>query len=182
MDNVLALTARTPSPKQVFGVSLAVLYMTAAVFWTLPQGFPGKARVDALISPVFLKFGLWQGWDMFSPNPRSEDIYLSAKVFFGDGTHRVYHLSKMTDHSLLRRYQRERWRKFFNDNFRLDSNQVLWPDGALWVARRSFHQTGEVPIRVELWRHWRPCVLPGEIAPTGEFQHCFYQKELIQED
>lgn len=161
---------------------LAVLYMVTATFWSLPEGFPAKKTVDALVSPLFLRLGLWQGWDMFSPNPRSEDIYISAKAFFSDGTEQVYALSRMTDYSLARRYQRERWRKFFNDNFRLDSHRVLWPDGAVWVARRIFHKTGKMPSRVELWRHWRNCVRPGEPKPAEESKFRFYTREFQQED
>lgn len=161
---------------------LAILYMVTATFWSLPQGFPGKKNVDALSSPWFLRIGLWQGWDMFSPNPRSEDIYLSAKVLFPDGTEQVYTLSRMTDHPLPQRYQRERWRKFFNDNFRLDAHRVLWPEGAEWVARRVIQKTGRIPCRVELWRHWRNCVRPDNPKPTRDLHFRFYSHDFSVED
>jgi len=161
---------------------LVLFYMVAASMWCMPTGFPGKRSVEGLLSPLFLRLGLWQSWDMFSPNPRDQDIYLSARVFFSDGTHVDYSLSKMTDHGLLPRYQKERWRKFFNDNFRLDTYRALWPDGAAWVFRRVLQQTERLPVRIEFWRHWRPCVRPGQARPATFTSYRFYERIFVDED
>ncbi|MEY4631898.1 MAG: hypothetical protein RIQ81_2018 [Pseudomonadota bacterium] len=140
----------------------AIWYLIGAVSWSMPAGFPLKDRIDRFYNREFRRLGLWQGWDMFAPNPRDEDIYVSAKIDFADGTSVTEDLSNMAEMPYGERYAKERWRKFMNDNMRLDSNKAMWNDSAVWIARRASRREGKEATKVELYRHWRKCLTPGE--------------------
>jgi hypothetical protein len=139
----------------------AIFYIVGATSWSMP-GFPGKRTIDRMFSPLFQRLGLWQGWDMFSPNPRGEDTFLSADLEFHDGTRTTEFLSRMSEMPYGARYAKERWRKFMNDGVRLDKNKVIWNDCATWVARQAEVREGKPVRKIQLNRHWRKCLLPGE--------------------
>ena len=141
---------------------LAMTYMIGATSWSMPDGFPLKNVIDARFRPFFQWSGLWQGWDMFAPQPRDEDIFVSAEIWYADGTSETRKLTRMIEMPYLERYRKERWRKFFNDNLRLDSSKVMWEPCAAWIARDAATNTGRVVARVELARHWRKSLLPHE--------------------
>lgn len=162
----------------------ALLYMVGATSWSMPAGFPLKSAIDPLFSPVFRRLGLWQGWDMFAPNPRDEDIYVSANIEYVDGSSITDVLSRMSDMPYGERYAKERWRKFMNDNMRLDSNKEMWNDTASWIARRAASRNGMAVRKVELYRHWRKCALPGEkinvlndTRPFNQFKFHTYETQ-----
>ena len=151
----------TPGPRR-FLVIGALLYMIGATSWSMPAGFPLKTAIDPLFAPVFRRLGLWQGWDMFAPTPRDEDIFLTAEIEFIDGTNTVDVLSRMSEMSYGERYIKERWRKFMNDNLRLDSNKAMWNEAGAWIARRASVRDGKPVRKVDLYRHWRACARPEE--------------------
>jgi hypothetical protein len=141
---------------------LAVVYMIGATSWSMPDGFPLKRVIDQRYRPAFQWLGLWQGWDMFAPQPRDEDIYVSAEIYFADGTKETRALTRMIEMPYLERYSKERWRKFFNDNLRLDANKSMWEPGAAWIAREAAASSGREVDRVELVRSWRKSLLPRD--------------------
>ena len=143
------------------GVS-AALYMLGATMWSMPTGFPLKKSCDAFFEPFFQWSGLWQGWDMFAPIPRDEDIFVSSEIYFKDGTRKTWVMTRMSEFPYLTRYQKERWRKFFNDNLRLDERKGMWDASATWVARDAFAKSGQIVAQVELVRHWRKSLLPNQ--------------------
>ena len=99
---------------------------------------------------------------MFAPNPRDEDVFISTEIYFADGTQKTSIVTKMNNFSYLERYQKERWRKFFNDNLRLDSNKAMWNAASAWFARKASAETGLTVTRIELVRHWRKSLRPNE--------------------
>lgn len=150
-----------PIIRHSLGIAAAV-YMLGALCWSMPEGFPLKPAVESLYRPFFQWAGLWQGWDMFAPNPRDEDVFVSTEIYFADGTKKTSVITRMTEFSYLERYQKERWRKFFNDNLRLDTNKAMWNPAAAWFARKASVEAGLAVTRVELVRHWRKSLLPRE--------------------
>ena len=153
---------------------LALVYFVGALFWSMPDDFPLKGRVDAVFDPAFQWSGLWQGWAMFAPDPREEDIYVTARVEHSNGEVIEINLSRMSEMGLFERYQRERWRKYFNDNLRLDANSFMWPPFAAYLARTYPAPTGFLVSRIELTRHWRVGVKPGE-SERSWTSYRFYQ-------
>jgi len=48
--------------------------------------FPQKAAIDGFVRGPFLLLGLWQAWDMFSPDPRTDDICVELRYTDSNGT------------------------------------------------------------------------------------------------
>lgn len=120
---------------------------------------------------------------MFAPIPRNEDIYVTSNISYDDGTTETWTLSRMSDLGYLRRYQRERWRKFFNDNLRTDSNKQMWEPAAQWIARTKERETGKRVTQVQLVRHWRQSLRPGEsgnvFADKRPFNHFVFHSATL---
>lgn len=132
-------------------------YAVAAFSWTMPVGlFPPKPIIDRLAKGPFLSLGLWQAWDMFSPDPRTDDICVEVRFTDRDGTAARRMLTDMVAMGYLERWRKDRWRKYFNDHLRLDVEQALWQPFAEYAVRQ-FRAEGADPSRVELVRWWRPC-------------------------
>jgi hypothetical protein len=103
-----------------------------------------------------LLLGLWQSWDMFSPDPRTVDICVELRCTNRDGTSDRRMLSDMVAMGYYERWQKDRWRKYFNDHLRLDDRRALWQPFAEYAARR-LREEGHDPAAIELVRWWRPC-------------------------
>ena len=134
---------------------LVAAYALAAFSWTMPAWLcPPKAIVDRVSGPALRFFGLWQSWDMFSPDPRRDDIRVEVRFVSHDGgSHRLM-LTAMNGMSYGERVQKERWRKFFNDHLRLDDESHLWQPFAEFMVR-ALRAEGQDPASIELVRWWR---------------------------
>lgn len=149
--------ARRPSPPLVrhWQTILVAAYALAAFSWTMPVWvFPPKRILDPATAPVMRAFGLWQSWEMFAPDPRREDIRVEVLFANHDGGGHGIMLTAMESMGYGERFQRERWRKFFNDHLRLDDERRLWQPFAAFMVR-SLRQEGQDPAALELVRWWR---------------------------
>ena len=146
-------------------------HVVAITSWALPKTpsaiLNGTAKPTApsewllLINDRYVKYspiqiymlstGLWQSWDMFSPNPASSDIYSDADVTFKDGTVAHYAYPRMYALPILEKYVDERYRKFFEH---ANTDQDLYPFFAQRVARLASKYPTNPPIKVVLSRHW----------------------------
>lgn len=134
---------------------LVAVYALAAFSWTMPTGsFPTKSSIDRVSWPVMRLLGLWQAWDMFSPDPRRDDIRVEVRFVNRDGSSHRLMLTAMNAMGYGERLQKERWRKFFNDHLRLDEERRLWQPFAEFMVR-SLRQEGQDPASIELIRWWR---------------------------
>jgi hypothetical protein len=132
-------------------------YALAAFSWTVPVSlFPPKPTIDRVVEGPFLLLGLWQAWDMFSPDPRTTDICVEMRCTNRDGTSDRRMLTDMVAMGYSERWQKDRWRKYFNDHLRLDDERSLWQPFAEYAARR-LREEGDDPAVIELVRWWRPC-------------------------
>ncbi len=142
---------------------LTLGYPLAALCWTLPAGyFPFKETLDPVIAKPFVFLNLWQAWDMFGPQPLREDLWVEVTIVDRAGQKRQQAVSHMPAMPYLERYQRERWRKFFNEHLRLDAKSFLWAPYVEYV-RREEARRGVTAETIELSRWWRPSVVP--VAP-----------------
>ena len=145
---------------------LVVGYTLAAFSWAMPARlFPPKPYVDALTAKTMLLLGLWQAWDMFAPDPRGEDICVEVAFVDGEGNRDRRMLTDMVAMGYLERWQKERWRKFFNDHLRVDDERQLWQPFVEYAVR-CLQAEGMDPVSAELVRWWRPC----EPAMSPEFR------------
>jgi len=149
---------------------LVLLHVIAITSWALPNAGPAvmnhKAAPrgsewllylnDAYVkkSPVqlyVLSTGVWQSWDMFSPNPADTDIYADAEVTYKDGSTALYPYPRMYVLPVVTKYIKERYRKFFEH---ANTDEYLWPFFAKRVAYLRTQDPNNPPVTVKLHRHW----------------------------
>jgi hypothetical protein len=134
---------------------LVAAYALAAFSWTMPvELFPPKRILDPMSLPFMRACGLWQSWEMFSPDPRRDDIRVEVRFVNRDGTSHRLMLTAMNAMGYGERVQKERWRKYFNDHLRLDDERRLWQPFAEFVVR-ALRNEGQDPASIELVRWWR---------------------------
>ncbi|MCA9805276.1 MAG: hypothetical protein KC777_25075 [Cyanobacteria bacterium HKST-UBA02] len=159
-----------------------VFYMVAVILWVCPW-----SRVQTVLTEPFAKqmffMGCWQGFAVFAPDPRMDNVRIYATVTFDDGTKTVWNFPAMENLGFYERYRREHYRKFCNDC--LISTELLWPDFARFVARR-FDEPEKHPVSVALTRVSAD-ILPiekglGKPDPELKKEYQFYLYRVLPED
>jgi hypothetical protein len=103
--------------------------------------------------------GLFQSWDTFAPMPKASNTRLEGVVIAKDGRIFRYRFPEMQELGLLRRYVKERYRKFA-EMLPVESNSSAWPDVAQRLAR-SYGDAANPPEVVMLIKY------SADIASTG---------------
>ena len=137
-----------------------MFHLLAIICWAIPFANPLAALGRNAVRPYFLWAGLFQSWDMFSPLPKSSNIYVEAIVLYEDGDTRNWAFQRMELLKLEDRYFKERYRKYV-ENLNDDAKAVLWPDAARFIARLNDNR----PVRVKmvfLVRRWSAIVVRGD--------------------
>jgi hypothetical protein len=112
--------------------------------------------------------GLSQRWRIFAPNPRSEALYLEARVVRADGSVSIWRTP--TDGPLIGQYRDYHWRKFVEHAVLRDGDvygdgwPVLWRSIAMYAARQEASH-GARPVRVVLVRRSALETPPGKGPP-----------------
>src|ERR1700690_3730068 len=154
-------TDRNPSPSlqqrlesSRAGRWLISAFLVATVGAIVVANFPAWSvpHPIARVTQAYLNAtGLDQRWSMFAPAPRTEILYLEARVEFADG--RVTVWRPPTSGALLGGYRDAHWRKFVEHAVVRPGNSDGWPQ--LWeplaryVASQETHE-GSPPVSVTL--------------------------------
>jgi hypothetical protein len=126
---------RPPQRLKYFAINVFLLFHIVAIScWALPLNNPLIVSVRNLVRPYFIWSGLFQSWDMFSPEPKRVNSYLEAIVIYKDGSSELWSFPRMELLGSNERYAKERYRKF-EENLQNDQYSGLWPDAARYVAR-----------------------------------------------
>lgn len=174
-------------------VKLFVLWhMFVVIVWTLPKPAPAVANGTLAITPANvashlsdylllandrIKFktpiryymfstGLWQYWDMFSPNPANTDIWWDAIVTYKSGKKVIAVYPRMKTMGVFEKYFKERYRKFLERMNTDATDSWKRPDFAQRMALLSYKDPDDPPIRVQLRRHYR--VMESMYKPVPE--------------
>lgn len=92
-----------------FAISAFLLFHILAIScWALPLNNPLISSFRYLIRPYFIWSGLFQSWDMFSPDPKRVNSYLEAIVIYKDGSSTLWSFPRMELLSPNERYAKER--------------------------------------------------------------------------
>jgi hypothetical protein len=150
IQNLVSRINWTTARRTVISAGL-VTYLFFIGFYCSPHG---KFR-DYMLRPVFFAIeycGLWQDWQMFSPDPDTRNLYLTAVIWFDDKTSVEYKFPRMEQMSLTEKFVRERWRKFGQDNLSNTDLKFMWPPFCRYLAR--LHDSPKRhPVSVELCKH-----------------------------
>jgi len=128
--------------------------------WSVPRPIAKVAQ------PYLNATGLDQRWNMFAPAPRTEILYLEARVEFADGHVTVWR--PPTGDPLLGGYRDAHWRKFVEHAVVRPGNSDAWPQ--LWdplaryVASQETHE-GSRPVSVTLVKRSAFELPPGGRGP-----------------
>ena len=180
-------------------VKLFVLFhLVAITTWALPN--PPSAVDSGKVTPAgtqwipywnkkFIKSfppltvylmttGFWQYWDMFAPDPAQTDTWGDAEVVFQDGTTKHYQYPRMFLLPVHEKHVKERYRKFF-ERAGSDDYNYLWSSFGFRIATQ-FDNPKNPPVRVKLFRHWRPVAHPGQAQKQDYDSYMYYDYVVNQ--
>jgi hypothetical protein len=112
--------------------------IAAYIFSLCLMLLPSWPPRDLLIQPVqpFLgAFGLWQAWNVFSPEIRKENYHLLAFVDFKDGSMSVWEFPRQEEKTGIEQLRAHRFRKWSQDRVKNNTFGLVMPDTARYVAR-----------------------------------------------
>ncbi|MBM4317228.1 MAG: hypothetical protein FJ116_07085 [Deltaproteobacteria bacterium] len=147
----------------------------------LPHDNRLTLKLNAWFQPYMNYVGLWQSWNMFAPEPRSELVRMDAEIQYQSGEVRVWEFPRIERLGLFERVRKERYRKWAYDNVRLDSNSGLWASTADFIALSNWDEQNP-PVKVSLNRHWRLISNP-KLSEPNQFtnnwkQQTFYSRRV----
>lgn len=146
-----------------------VAYAVIIISWGLPGGsLPLQAELNSKTINGLHVLGLWQGWDMFAPNPFSLNARVRARFSTAAGETYDWVFPAPGPKWGLERWRRERFRKWAVDHVRIDNEKHLW-DGALAFAQANLEAETKLKfVRGELHRDWKEIQSPRENFMTME--------------
>jgi hypothetical protein len=160
-NHVDAHTALVTSRGGQVAVALIVLVMGVWIVGPNMPASPARNTFDTVWAPP-INAGFEQNWWVFSPNPRSQSIEVSAIVEYADGTSVTWSVPDFDP--IVGAYRSYRWRKW-QERIRLDANIRLWDSSAEWIAKQH-RRNGELPTAVRLIRSWTD---HGPLTNDGAF-------------
>jgi hypothetical protein len=130
--------------------TVLVVIVAGILIANLPEGAVQR-RLAKVTEPYMNATGLDQRWSMFAPYPRTEILYLEARVVHADGKVTMWH--PPADGALLGAYRDYHWRKFVEHAVIRPGSPDEWPQ--LWepLARYIASQEaddGAPPVSVTL--------------------------------
>ena len=142
-----------------------VVTVGGIVIANLPEG-AAQRDLAKVTEPYMNATGLDQRWSMFAPSPRTEILYLEARIVHADGRVTMWH--PPADGALLGAYRDYHWRKFVEHAVTRPGSPETWPQ--LWepLARYIASQAhdGSPPVSVTLVKR-SAFVLPPDGSVPG---------------
>jgi hypothetical protein len=159
-----------------------VFHVLVITFWCLPIDNSLVSFCKNRVQPYLLWSGLFQSWDMFSPNPKSANTYVEANIIYKDGSRSTWAFPRMDQLSLTERYVKERYRKYA-ENLASEANDALLPDAARYVARLN-STPSHPPRTVILVQKWSRIIprADGPYVSEPWDQHVLYGYGVKPED
>lgn len=159
-----------------------VFHILAITFWCLPIDNALLSLCKQQVRPYLLWSGLFQSWDMFSPNPKSANTYVEATVIYQDKSRATWTFPRMEQLSLTDRCFKERYRKYA-ENLPVETNDALLPDAARHIAR--LNSTPSHPAKTIILIYRWSFIVPrpdGSYVPEPWDQHILYGYGVRPED
>jgi hypothetical protein len=72
-----------------------IFHILAISCWCMPLSSPFIGVCRDALRPYFVWSGLFQSWDMFSPQPKATNSYLEALVLYKDGSTKIWSFPRM---------------------------------------------------------------------------------------
>ncbi len=181
----------------LFFVSLFIIaYFVFVIAWLwleLPTEFrPARPVCKSLIntlSPIASLFGWEQNWTLFSPPVKTFNSYNLVVVTFQNGLLKLIELPRMEKLNIMEKWQNEKFRKLFNDNFPYNKYAFVRPAVSRFLSRANY-QPDNVPTRLAYFMICNPIPPPtlkvqgkaGSRSDTGTSIENYYVYGINPED
>ncbi len=156
-------STRAAQIRQTAISAFIMFHLIAIVCWCAPINTPLVDAFRQLIRPYMMWSGLFQSWDTFAPQPKSDNDYIQGAVITHNGHTNIWTFPRMEQLGILQRYSKERYRKF-SEAARETKNAALWPDVARHLARlyRSPVDPPEIVILIRYFSDITPQPGPSD--------------------
>lgn len=181
--------------------ALLLFHIVCITIWAIPNGKEPQMKGTAkpplfdlgdwirIVDTKYLKplqpiqcylfvTGVWQYWDMFSPNPMQTDTWTDAEIVYRDGSKRYYLYPRMYTLSIAQKYPNERFRKY-NERASVADFSYLWPPFALRIAYLN-DRPNNPPVTVRLYRHALKILAPDQPQPTAYSKDMYFEYAVDQ--
>lgn len=148
--------------KKIFINVSIISYLTLIMLHGLPLEALIFKKAKTHTSSVVMGLGIWQGWNMFAPNPLRFDVDIYARLYYKDGSIAIKNIEESLEENILFTFRRARWTKWAKDNVRQTSHDVLWKPTLKYMVDK-YAQKGNPIFKAELFRKYIEVkVLNGE--------------------
>lgn len=168
-------------------ISAFVLFYVGCLWVWLQPNSVWRDNVLTPVKPLIMFLGLWQNYQVFSPDPRLVNVFLDAEVTYADGTTSIWKYPRMEQFGPVEKMVKERYRKLGLDYLNWDVNKKLWPEFALYVARQDRLAHGGTPVKVKLRRHFARIPAPevglsSAARPEAEKMFVFFEYQVAAQE
>ena len=139
-------------------ISVFILFhLIAITCWALPVDISPMKQVKEIVRPYMIWSGLFQSWDLFAANPKSDNSYVEADVITRNRKKKVWAFPRMVKLGFGERYRKERYRKFAVA-LPQQSNAYLWSGVAQHIAGMYKSQTDppQMVVLIEFQAFMKP--------------------------
>lgn len=110
-----------------------IIHLLLILIWLFPI-YPQVLAVEGLFNRYMVFLGLDQNYWMFAPSVRKTNRHLMALITFHDLSTVIWSCPRMERLGIMEAMQKERYRKFANDNI-VASFKMFLPDFSRYIAR-----------------------------------------------
>ncbi|MBS1994132.1 MAG: hypothetical protein JSS83_26660 [Cyanobacteria bacterium SZAS LIN-3] len=142
-------------------ISAFIIFHCGLNFMYMFNVHPYMNNVVHMFWGYYHYMGLDQDFGVFAPGPRNSNPHMVALITFKDGTTKLWMNPRMERLDHFTRMQKERYRKFFDDNMASAIYASLWPDINAYLARVNNDDPDNPPVSVTLIKY-TALVLPPE--------------------
>lgn len=170
------------SPTKRWLISVFLLFHLFVIFvWAFPIDTRPLLKIQRAIASYMAWSGLTQGWRLFAPDPQSMNSYVTAQITYRDSQKKTWQFPMPQDYGYYRRYFMDRQVGWSYESLGKNSNAVLWPDAARYVARLN-NQPNNPPVTVVLVRHWSTITLPISSQPETWHEYTLFTYSVLPGD
>lgn len=129
--------------KKVINIAI-ISYLALIALHGIPLDSLLFRKLKDKTAPFVVGVGMWQGWNMFAPNPLRSDTYIFARLYFKDGSFITKNVEMDLEDNFLKVFREVRWTKWAKDNVRQEDYKSLWEPALRYMVAK--YGTVENPV------------------------------------
>jgi hypothetical protein len=159
-------------------ISAFIIFHCGLNFMYMFNNHPYQNNIVRMFWGYYHYLGLDQDFGVFAPFPRNQNPHLTGLITYKDGTTKVWMNPRMERLDQFTRMEKERYRKFFDDNTAWPMYKLLWPDITAYLARSNNDDPDNPPQSVTLIRYSSVVLPPDKGLKLKNEPH--FIKEILQ--